>query len=276
MRHRQPVQLPLPRVDLRQHRPAGRTAGPRGIPGRGAALRRPDRAAGHRVRRIPLGVTGSGSDAGRGHPPRAARRRTRLLGYRPLVPARREGARLRDQLETRDRHVRRELPFRHRAPADLRHDRAQQLHGVRLLRAASSADLPAQHDPGARRHTRGPVEPVPQHGGDLRAVPQHRAVGDYRQRRAVPRLPRRSARPVDHRPPERNTARPFRRIRRRGRQAVFDYAHATVRDEDYRLVESLQANLESGARDHLVFGRNEPGLQHRHITWAKALAASTG
>ena len=57
-----------------------------------------------------------------------------------------------------------------------------------------------------------------------------------------------------------------------GAQAVFDYAHATVRDEDYRLVGGLQANLESGARDHLLFGRNEPGLQHRHITWAQALA----
>jgi phenylpropionate dioxygenase-like ring-hydroxylating dioxygenase large terminal subunit len=57
-----------------------------------------------------------------------------------------------------------------------------------------------------------------------------------------------------------------------GAQAVFDYAHATVRDEDYRLVEGLQANLESGARDHLMFGRNEPGLQHRHISWARALA----
>jgi phenylpropionate dioxygenase-like ring-hydroxylating dioxygenase large terminal subunit len=57
-----------------------------------------------------------------------------------------------------------------------------------------------------------------------------------------------------------------------GAQAVFEYAHATVRDEDYRLVESLQANLESGAREHLLFGRNEPGLQHRHITWAQALA----
>jgi hypothetical protein len=57
-----------------------------------------------------------------------------------------------------------------------------------------------------------------------------------------------------------------------GAQAVFEYAHATVRDEDYRLVEGLQANLESGARDHLLFGRNEPGLQHRHITWARALA----
>ncbi|MGO9185542.1 aromatic ring-hydroxylating oxygenase subunit alpha [Mycobacterium sp.] len=57
-----------------------------------------------------------------------------------------------------------------------------------------------------------------------------------------------------------------------GAQAVFEYAHATVRDEDYRLVESLQANLESGARDHLLFGRNEPGLQHRHITWERVLA----
>ncbi|KLO40466.1 (2Fe-2S)-binding protein [Mycobacterium nebraskense] len=57
-----------------------------------------------------------------------------------------------------------------------------------------------------------------------------------------------------------------------GAQAVFEYAHATVRDEDYRLVEGLQANLESGASDHLLFGRNEPGLQHRHITWAQAVA----
>jgi carnitine monooxygenase subunit len=56
-----------------------------------------------------------------------------------------------------------------------------------------------------------------------------------------------------------------------GAQAVFEYAHATVRDEDYRLVERLQANLESGVREHLVFGRNEPGLQHRHITWAAAI-----
>ena len=56
-----------------------------------------------------------------------------------------------------------------------------------------------------------------------------------------------------------------------GAQAVFDYAHATVRDEDYRLVQGLQANLESGARDHLLFGRNEPGLQHRHMSWASAI-----
>jgi hypothetical protein len=56
-----------------------------------------------------------------------------------------------------------------------------------------------------------------------------------------------------------------------GALAVFDYAHGTVRDEDYRLVSGLQNNLESGARAHLVFGRNEPGLQHRHATWAAAI-----
>jgi carnitine monooxygenase subunit len=56
-----------------------------------------------------------------------------------------------------------------------------------------------------------------------------------------------------------------------GAAAVFDYAHATVRDEDYALVQGLQANLETGVREHLVFGRNEPGLQHRHQTWAAAV-----
>ncbi len=61
-----------------------------------------------------------------------------------------------------------------------------------------------------------------------------------------------------------------------GAQAVFEYAHATVRDEDYRLVQGLQANLESGACDHLRFGRNEPGLQHRHIAWDRAIAAMSG
>ena len=34
------------------------------------------------------------------------------------------------------------------------------------------------------------------------------------------------------------------------------------------------ANLESGAREHLVFGRNEPGLAHRHQTWEEAINSS--
>jgi phenylpropionate dioxygenase-like ring-hydroxylating dioxygenase large terminal subunit len=59
-----------------------------------------------------------------------------------------------------------------------------------------------------------------------------------------------------------------------GAQAVFEYAHSTVRDEDYRLVAGLQSNLEAGVREHLVFGRNEPGLQHRHANWSQAVAAN--
>src|ERR1700752_2997541 len=59
-----------------------------------------------------------------------------------------------------------------------------------------------------------------------------------------------------------------------GAQAVFEYAHATVRDEASKLVEGLLANLESGGSAQLLFGRKEPGLQHRHITWAEALARS--
>ena len=55
---------------------------------------------------------------------------------------------------------------------------------------------------------------------------------------------------------------------------VVIYAHSAVRDEHYALVEKLQANLESGARSHLVFGRNEPGLHHRHSTWSAAIAKS--
>ena len=59
-----------------------------------------------------------------------------------------------------------------------------------------------------------------------------------------------------------------------GAAAVFEYAHSTVRDEDYALVAGLQANLESGVREHLVFGRNEPGLHHRHATWTEAIRST--
>ena len=65
--------------------------------------------------------------------------------------------------------------------------------------------------------SRRAVGPVPQHGRDLRAVPQHRAVGDHRQRRAVPDLPGRPTGQVDHRAPELDTAGPLRRIRGRRR-----------------------------------------------------------
>jgi phenylpropionate dioxygenase-like ring-hydroxylating dioxygenase large terminal subunit len=61
---------------------------------------------------------------------------------------------------------------------------------------------------------------------------------------------------------------------RKGAEAVFDYAHATVRDEDYTLATRIQANLNSGVLPELTVGRNEPGVQHRHATIEAALRTS--
>lgn len=58
---------------------------------------------------------------------------------------------------------------------------------------------------------------------------------------------------------------------RESAEAVFEYAHHTVRDEDYALATRLQGNLDTGLSPHLVFGRNEPGLQHRHAVITDAL-----
>jgi phenylpropionate dioxygenase-like ring-hydroxylating dioxygenase large terminal subunit len=52
---------------------------------------------------------------------------------------------------------------------------------------------------------------------------------------------------------------------------VFEYAHHTVRDEDYVLATAVQANMASGLQPTLLFGRNEPGLHHRHSALADAL-----
>jgi phenylpropionate dioxygenase-like ring-hydroxylating dioxygenase large terminal subunit len=54
-------------------------------------------------------------------------------------------------------------------------------------------------------------------------------------------------------------------------ESVFDYAHHTVRDEDYALATRVQRNLETGLSEFLTFGRNEPGVQHRAATLAAAL-----
>ncbi|WP_374616398.1 aromatic ring-hydroxylating oxygenase subunit alpha [Frankia sp. AgKG'84/4] len=58
---------------------------------------------------------------------------------------------------------------------------------------------------------------------------------------------------------------------RKGAGEIFEYAHATVRDEDYRLAAEIQRAMASGARAELVFGRNEPGLHHRHLAFDEAL-----
>jgi phenylpropionate dioxygenase-like ring-hydroxylating dioxygenase large terminal subunit len=59
---------------------------------------------------------------------------------------------------------------------------------------------------------------------------------------------------------------------RRAAEEVFDYAHHTVRDEDYVLATAVQANLSSGLQPTVLFGRNEPGLHHRHSVLAAALS----
>ncbi|MBX6391385.1 MAG: aromatic ring-hydroxylating dioxygenase subunit alpha, partial [Frankia sp.] len=55
-------------------------------------------------------------------------------------------------------------------------------------------------------------------------------------------------------------------------QQVFEYAHASIRDEDYRLAAEIQRNMASGARPFMRFGRNEPGLHHRTAAINAALA----
>ena len=45
-----------------------------------------------------------------------------------------------------------------------------------------------------------------------------------------------------------------------------------MRDEDYALATKVQRNLATGLQEFLVFGRNEPGVQHRAATLADNLA----
>jgi nitrite reductase/ring-hydroxylating ferredoxin subunit len=59
---------------------------------------------------------------------------------------------------------------------------------------------------------------------------------------------------------------------RTGAEEIFEYAHHTVRDEDYVLATAIQANMASGVQPTLLFGRNEPGLHHRHGILATELA----
>ena len=70
----------------------------------------------------------------------------------------------------------------------------------------------------SREHSAGAVGSAAQHGGHLRAVPEHRVVVHHREWRVVPRLSRRRIRSVDHCAPELNSVGSVRRVggRRRG------------------------------------------------------------
>ncbi len=51
-------------------------------------------------------------------------------------------------------------------------------------------------------------------------------------------------------------------------EAFRDMAYNAVEVEDYPIGFGIQAGLASGANEHFVIGRNEPGLQHYHKTVA--------
>lgn len=52
----------------------------------------------------------------------------------------------------------------------------------------------------------------------------------------------------------------------------FDLLIKTVEEEDFPVGEGVQQGFRSGAQPHIVFGRNEPALQHFHGAIRKALA----
>jgi hypothetical protein len=54
-------------------------------------------------------------------------------------------------------------------------------------------------------------------------------------------------------------------------EASMEIVDSTLEEEDYRMGESTQRNIESGLLEHLVFGRNEPALHHFHNTFRQAL-----
>ncbi len=83
--------------------------------------------------------------------------------------------------------------------------------------------------------------------------------------------PGRPARRIGHRPSEFDAIGCFRGIRSRRRPGRLRLCPRHRARRGLSAGGRLQANLESGARDHLLFGRNEPGLQHRHMSWAAAI-----
>ena len=125
LRSRPPARLSVPLVDLRPGRQPGRRARQGGISRNTFRPSETDRATGRRMCRLPVDFAGPQRDPRHPGVPRAARRRIGLLGHRPMGAVGREGAGLPDQLETRHRHVRRELPFRDGAQEHVRDHRAQ-------------------------------------------------------------------------------------------------------------------------------------------------------
>jgi phenylpropionate dioxygenase-like ring-hydroxylating dioxygenase large terminal subunit len=56
----------------------------------------------------------------------------------------------------------------------------------------------------------------------------------------------------------------------------FDLTMATVENQDFPVSEGIQRGFSAAAQDHIVFGRNEPALQHYHQALKSALEQCPG
>ena len=269
------ARLSVPRVELRPRRQPGRRAGQGGISRELNGQCEVDRTPGHRMRRLPLDRARPGRHARHPRLPRTAGRRTGLLGHRTLVAAGREGAGLRRSTgSSRSTPSRRTTTSRPCTRPPSRPSRAATARCS--TRSARTTDWCSRSTASSTSTTfpKSSGSPCRTWSSSTRCSPTSCC------RRRSPTASCSGSTPATF-PAGRS---PCTRTRRRwtcrtspsaaGAQAVFDYAHGTVRDEDYALVEKLQANLASGAREHLVFGRNEPGLQHRHETWTNAISGA--
>ncbi len=54
-------------------------------------------------------------------------------------------------------------------------------------------------------------------------------------------------------------------------EAAMEIINSTLEQEDYKMGEFTQKNIEAGLLDHIVFGRNEPALHHFHNTFRAAM-----
>ena len=57
-----------------------------------------------------------------------------------------------------------------------------------------------------------------------------------------------------------------------GYQELYELVHAAVRDEDFAMLPSCGDGIAHAQHDHMVIGRNEPGVQNV----VRTMAAATG
>ena len=223
--------------------------GKEGFPESSSGRSEIDRTTGDRMRRLPLGGPRPERDARYPRVPRTARRRAGVVGHRALGAARREGARLRrstgSSRSTPSRRTTTSRPCTRRTFATIarsnctvfdsfgpHHRLVFPLNGILDLENVPEEQWdPLQNMVVIYALFPNIVLSATIANGELfRVYP-----GDVPGRSITVHQ---NSTPLDL--SEESVA--------AGAQAVFEYAHGTVRDEDYALVEKLQSNLASGVQ----------------------------